>query len=80
MPDGGQAVFVVNTGSSPLMRIKVDLNKVGLKPSSMQPYTARDIWRRKDIGTVSSETWTIDSLASHDSELVRFSKGKGNQK
>jgi hypothetical protein len=76
MPDGGQAVFVVNQGSKPLTNIKVDLSQVGLKPSGTLPYTARDIWRLKDMGTVSSEVWTIDSLESHDSEFVRFSKGK----
>lgn len=76
MPDGGQAVFVVNQGGKPLTAIKVDLSELGLKPSSIQPYSARDIWRLKDLGTVSSEIWTIESLASHDSEFVRFSKRK----
>eukprot|EP01043_Picozoa_sp_COSAG02_P063787 COSAG02_NODE_9139_length_2315_cov_2.050542_1_plen_123_part_00 len=76
MPDGGQAIFVVNQGSKPLTNIKVDLSQVGLKPSGTQPYTARDIWRLKDMGTVNSEVWTIESLESHDSKFVRFSKGK----
>jgi hypothetical protein len=76
MPDGGQAVFVVNQGSKPLTNIKIDLSDVGLKPSSTLPYTARNIWRLTDMGTVSSEVWTIESLASHDSEFVRFSKSK----
>ena len=76
MPDGGQAVFVVNQGPKPLTSIKVDLSALGLKPSSAQPYTARDIWRLKDLGTVNAESWTIESLASHDSEFVRFSKAK----
>ena len=76
MPDGGQAVFVVNQGGKTLTDIKVDLTALGLKPSSGDRYTGRDIWRLKDIGTVSSGTWTIASLDSHDSEFVRFSKAK----
>ena len=69
MPEGGQAVFVVNQGSKVLTDIKVELSALGLGASAK----ARDIWGLKDLGTVSG-SWTIPSLAVHDSEFVRFSK------
>jgi hypothetical protein len=68
MPDGGQAVFVVNQSPGELSQIKVELTTLGLPATAK----ARDIWAKKDIGTVEG-TWAIATLASHDSMFVRFS-------
>ena len=73
MPDGGQAVLVINQGSKLQTDIKVELSSLGLQ----SPANARDIWALKDLGTVQG-TWTIKELASHDSAFVRFTVSKGD--
>ena len=69
MPDGGQAVLVINLSNAPL-DLKVALSDVGLPAAAS--VKARDVWAHADLGTVSG-TWTITALQAHDSQFVVFS-------
>eukprot|EP01047_Picozoa_sp_COSAG01_P002310 COSAG01_NODE_60_length_29981_cov_23.262533_35_plen_94_part_00 len=67
MPNGGQAVLVINRSDGPVS-VTLALQELGLGATAR----ARDVWGRRDLGTVRG-TWEVGELASHDSALVRFS-------
>lgn len=66
MPSGGQAVFIVNRGTSPASLV-LDLVSLGITSKVQR---ARDIWAQRDVNIVGK--WTVDNLGSHDSLFVRF--------
>ncbi len=65
--DGSQAVGLFNRGESPL-QITLDFNKIGA-PSSAR---LRDLWQRKDLGTVQN-SYTAE-VPKHGVALLKVSK------
>ncbi len=67
LADGSQAVGLFNRGESPL-QITLDFNKIGA-PSSAR---LRDLWQRKDLGTVQN-SYTAE-VPKHGVALLKVSK------
>ena len=70
MPDGGQAVFVVNRGTK-TVNVSISMASIGLSGSSA--YSAKDIWTGTAF-TVTTGTWEVSNLGAHDSAFARLSK------
>jgi len=60
--NGSAAVFILNAGSAPVT-VSVSLAMIGL---NKEEYDVRDIWAKKDDGTVKT-TFSATDLAPHDS-------------